>query len=281
MLQLPDGRRLGYVEYGEPNGKPVFLFHGAPGTRNYWGLMPGCPFRAGVRIIAPDRPGYGLSDLDPKRTYADWPDDVVALADSLKVDRFAVAGVSGGGPFALACAWKIPEKLTNVGVISSLVPLLSETLEGVSQTNRFFYSMARHTRWLIRLNMAFAAYMVQREPYKLIDRIKYKLSESDRSALERPQIRKVLAEDLLEGYGNGGRPMTQDIKSQARPWPFRLEEIGVEVHVWQPEDDTSTPRAMGEYLGKTIPICHVHFVPAAGHLWHIEHMGEVLEVLVP
>ena len=105
--RLSDGRQLAYAEYGDPNGEP-----GNPNSRLLYGLMPGSPFQPGLHRIAPDRPGYGLSDFYPRgRTAADYPDDVVALADSLELDRFAAFSASGGGPSALACAWKILQRL--------------------------------------------------------------------------------------------------------------------------------------------------------------------------
>ena len=107
-LLLRNGRKLAYAEYGDPDGCPVMLFHGNPSSRLSWGLIPGSPFRPHVRLIAPDRPGFGRSDFQPGRRLLDWPDDVCELADALELNRFAVLGVSGGGPATLACAWKIP-----------------------------------------------------------------------------------------------------------------------------------------------------------------------------
>jgi pimeloyl-ACP methyl ester carboxylesterase len=109
ILNLSDGRRISYAEYGDPDGQPVFLVHGTPGSRLYWKSFPGFPFRPDLHLIAPDRPGYGLSDWRPGRTITDWADDVAALADALGLHRFVMIGVSGGGPETLACAWKIPD----------------------------------------------------------------------------------------------------------------------------------------------------------------------------
>ena len=83
VIDLADGRRLAYAEYGDADGKPIFLFHGLPGSRLSWGLLPGEPIPAGLRVIAPDRPGYGRSDSKPGRSLLDWSDDVAQLADAL------------------------------------------------------------------------------------------------------------------------------------------------------------------------------------------------------
>lgn len=97
-IQLPDGRRLGYAEYGNPNGKHIMFFHGHPGSRLEAQYLDETAVRLGARIVALERPGFGLSDFKPRRTVLDWTQDVLALADQLNLARFAVMGVSGGGP---------------------------------------------------------------------------------------------------------------------------------------------------------------------------------------
>ncbi len=153
-FQLSDGRRLAYAEYGAVTGVPVFLFHGLPGSRLAWGLLPNDPLPSDLRIVAPDRPGYGGSDPKPGRTLLDWAEDVMELANALEIQKFAIVGVSGGGPGALACAWKMPERLTCAGVVSSAAPTDAPgVFEGMSLTNRFFMKLAWHVPWLSTLNV--------------------------------------------------------------------------------------------------------------------------------
>ena len=122
-IRLADGRRLGYAEYGDPEGKPLFYCHGFPASRLEAALLDPSARKAGVRVVAADRPGCGLSDFQPDRRIGDWPGDVVELAGALGIDRFAVVGVSGGGPYALACARKIPQRLTAAAVVCGLGPV--------------------------------------------------------------------------------------------------------------------------------------------------------------
>ncbi len=282
VLRLSNGRRLGYAEYGDTNGDPVFLFHGNPGSRLSWGLLPGSPFRSGLHLIAPDRPGYGLSDFQPRRTFVDWPDDVVALANALGLNRFAVAGVSGGGPYALACAWRIPERLTAVGVISSIGPLdVPRATEGMSRTNRLIFFLARHTPWLIRLNMRYLVSLVRRSPDTFIKRLTFKMADVDKAIVARPEIREFIRQDFREAFRRGGRGSAYDGTLYARPWPIPLERIGMEVHLWHGEADPSVPPSMGRYLAGALPNCHATFIPNAGHLWFLDHMDEVLATVVP
>ncbi|MCP4936236.1 MAG: alpha/beta hydrolase, partial [bacterium] len=124
QIKLRNGRKLGYAEYGSPEGTAVIYFHGFPSSRLDWQLFNDNDMlvELNARIIAPDRPGYGLSDFTRHRKIADWSEDVVALADALKIERFAVLGISGGGPYAAACAFGIRERLVKVGIVCGMGP---------------------------------------------------------------------------------------------------------------------------------------------------------------
>ena len=125
QIKLKDERLLGYSEYGALDGKPVFYFHGHPGSRRDWSAYDSGNAAAELqaRVIAVDRPGHGLSDFKPRRTIPDWPDDVTELAEALNVGRFAVLGASGGGPYAAACAFKIPQRLAATAIVCGMGPV--------------------------------------------------------------------------------------------------------------------------------------------------------------
>jgi len=203
VIHLPDKRQLAYAEYGDPNGLPVFLFHGLPGSRLSWGLLPDDSIPPGLRIVAPDRPGYGNSDPKPYRTLLDWADDVAALADVLDIRRFAAVGVSGGGPGALACAWKMPERLLSVGVVAGAAPTNAPSvLMGMSKTNRFFMELAWYVPWLSSLNVRFLASVIRRNPGRYINTMQYKVRDVDKVILARQEIQDMLTKDFAEAVRN-------------------------------------------------------------------------------
>ena len=278
VIELADGRRLAYAEYGDAEGKPIFLFHGLPGSRLSWGLLPGEPIPAGHRVIAPDRPGYGRSGSKPGRSLLDWSDDVAQLADALGIERFAIVGVSGGGPGALACAWKMPERLTSVGAVSSPAPTNAPgAFEGMSRTNRFFMKLAYRMPRLSELNVRFLASMIRRNPTRYINTMKLKVHEVDRQIVARPGIQAMLARDFGEALRAGAQGMVDDMAANhGRPWGFPLDKIEVKVHFWICELDRSVPPAMGEYLCQTVRNSESIFVANSGHLWILEHLREVL-----
>ena len=123
QARLPDGRMLGYADYGDPSGDPVFFFHGWPSSRYQGKLLHELAAERGLRLLALDRPGVGLSDPLPGRGFASWPDDVAGIADALGIGRFKIYGISGGGPYTLATAAALPERVTAAAVICGAPPL--------------------------------------------------------------------------------------------------------------------------------------------------------------
>jgi len=280
ILQLSDGRQLSYAEYGDPTGFPIFVFHGNPNSRLLWGVIPGSPFLPGVRLIAPDRPGFGRTEFKKGvTTLENWPNDVVALADSLGIDKFTVFGPSGGGPFALACAWKIPERLTAVGVFASVGPYLPETVEKLAAPVRTMWKNAPRMPGLFRAQMKLFAWLARSFPKLYVRSVLKEFSETDRKNYVRLKLAQLLQPDRNEGYRQGGIGTWYDAMIPAG-WPIPLEEIKIKVHLWQGEEDTSVPLAMGQYIARNIPDCEAIYIQGFGHFWIFEHMSEMLDVLV-
>src|SRR2546429_202316 len=188
VISLIDGRTLGYAEYGDPTGTPVFFFHGLPGSRRQRHPDDSIATELGARIITMDRPGYGLSDFQPGRKLLDWPDDVAQLAEALNIDRFAAIGLSGGGPYLLACAYKMPERLTSAIVISGMGPVDNpEATKGMMRSMRFGLGIARRAPWeLARLALEPTARMVRRNPTAAKKLVPMSAPQTDKEAFARP-----------------------------------------------------------------------------------------------
>jgi pimeloyl-ACP methyl ester carboxylesterase len=266
-LVLRDGRRIAWAEYGDRCGRPVFYFHGQPGSRKVGRLADETAHRLGVRLLVPDRPGFGRSDFQEGRSIADWPDDVGELADALGLGAFIVAGLSGGGPYALACAWKIPHRLDGAGVVAGVAPMdIPGITRGMAAGNRLAFFLARrfgflHDRLLRRFAVA-----VRRDPAAFVEKISRRLAEPDRSLLEDWELRKTLGEALEEAFRYGVRGPAWEARLLVRPWGFPLEGIRVPVRLWQGEQDTLVPSGMGRYLAEVIPDCRATFLPEEGHI---------------
>ncbi len=280
-IQLPDGRELGYAEYGVPDGEPIFFFHGTPGSR-LSGLHTGIlASPRGARVIAPDRPGYGLSDFQPRRTVMDWGRDIEALADALDIERFAVLGYSGGGAFAAACAVALPERLAGITMVSSTgPPEFTGSIGGFTRLHRLQWFVARRLPPLVRLYTARLAARARRDAESLVDERASSSPTADRTVMERPVIRTMMAEDWKEAFRQGGRATAYEFTLLTRPWGFRLDEIEAPVHLWHGEQDAIIPVQLARGTAAAIPRCQATFVPDAGHLVLIDHAGAILDTLL-
>ena len=277
-LRLPDGRLLGYAEYGDPNGMPLLFFHGTPGSRLQAKVSDDTAREVGVRMVAPDRPGLGLSDFQPKRTMLDWAHDVEALADSLHLERFAVMGISGGGPYAAATAYQRPERVTKLALVSTVCPLtFPDATTGMLPAVRLLFRLARRAPWAVNVmmrNMARSGNQPERARKRALNS---HLPPADIAVLEHVESWKMLLASSREAFRHGTRGAAWDFVLCARPWGFRLEEIRVPTLLWHGEADVNAPVAMGHAIARAIPNCQATFVPGEGHLSLArKHMEEIL-----
>jgi pimeloyl-ACP methyl ester carboxylesterase len=279
-ILLRDGRKLGYAEYGDPQGKPVFLFHGIPGSRMMQHPDASIAIAVNVRLIVPERPGMGLSDFKPRRKLLDWPMDVEELANQLGITEFTVAGISGGGPYAAACGFAIPHRLISVGIISGVGPTNTPgVLKGMLSSNRMGYSVGRWMPWFF-WRMVFNLYYgeICHHPEKLA-KMQNGEPEIDQIIFAKPGVRQVFIRNFAEAFRQGTVGAARDGWLLSRPWGFALKEISVPVYLWQGEADVIVTPAMGRYMATQIPKCYAKFLPGEGHLVFITHWQEILKAL--
>lgn len=278
-IQLPDGRTLSYAEYGDPQGLPVFFFHGFPGSR-YDGEYSGqAAAEIGIRLIAPDRPGMGYSDFQTKRCLLDWPEDVCRLADTLGLDKFGVLGYSGGGPHALVCAYRIPDRLTTVGVMAGVGPVTEPgALDGMNRNNIQILTLSRQVPWL--LNLIYRWNMTA-DGEKLMRAGMPQMSKPDQAAMQNPEVLRVMAKDYKEAFRQNPRGVVHEGALFACDWGFKLSEIQAKVYLWQGEDDTNVPPAMGHYQASHLPNCTAKYFIGEGHISIVtNHIREILAVYI-
>ncbi len=267
QIKLQDGTRIGYVELGDPAGKPVLHFHGMPSSSMEVNrtAFDQTASQLGARIIAIDRPGYGLSDFR-RFKIVDWPDLVSEFADRMGLEKFAVMGISSGPKYVAACAWKLPERVEAAALVSGNAPVQApEVAQAMASMDRQLYTLARYAPWLLRLVLSILARNACKDPQSTLALFS-DLCEADRALLAAPGGLQWLSDIVTGAFQQGTRGVAWDWGLEARPWGFPLEEIRVSVHVWHGESDTLVPLANGQYLAKTIPNCQAHFVPGEGHM---------------
>jgi len=286
-MQLSDGRTLAYLDTGDPGGRPLFYFHGGPGSRLEALIFEELNRQLGVRMISTDRPGYGLSDIAKGHTYLDWAEDVVALADHLGTDRFAVLGWSSGGPHAAAVAHEFPERLTVAAIVAGEGPYASDdypqsVLVGdtfnASGANRLFIWSARNWAWPMRTLLRFSRVLMLKDPVGLAQ-------SSGEGVMTAKDIEFFTRRDFvaasIEALRQGEQGAMRDLTNERVAWPFELHDIAAPVLVFHGQDDKAVDPRVGEYVCTQIPSCDkVTMFPGEGHSVVYYRYGEIIRAVL-
>lgn len=275
LLRLSGGQQIAVDEYGDPAGEPVFFLHGWPASRLQGAGFGPAAQALGVRIIAPDRPGIGLSPHQPDRRLLDWPPVMAELADALGLSCFRVLGLSGGAPYALATAWALPERVQAVGVISGAPPLPVEVAPGdLLNVYRWLLAVERRypgvLRQLFRLIRPIAKI---RPPLWLVRQILHRRAPADSDAICVPDVYSGSFACYEEAWRGSGLGVAVDGEIHSLPWGFAPEEIRVPATIWHGRADQSFGYRLAEALAARIPGCRLHLIEGEGHYSLPIHQG--------
>jgi pimeloyl-ACP methyl ester carboxylesterase len=281
-IQLRDGRTLGYMEVGKADGLPIFHFHGNGSSRLEVLIVQSAAENLGVRLIGLDRPGIGRSDRPAGYQLLDWPDDVAEVADQLGIERFAVEGLSGGAPYALACAYKIQPRLTGCSLISSAIP---GSFIGKADPLRLRAALwtLEHLPWLIRFFVRLSMRLTGSDEAsieKTLVRAGARLGAADHKLLGIPEIRRSFVQAIAESFRQGADENTKDAMIFTQPG-FQVGEITFEkIFLWHGEQDRVMPVAPARRLAQALPHCTATFYPDEGHLsTFVNHARDIWKAL--
>lgn len=284
-VTLSEGRRLAFDDVGDPAGAPIVYLHGCPDCRLARHPDDGIAAAAGVRLIAVDRPGYGRSDADSRGTEATQADDIVALADALDIDAFAVLGWSSGGPGALALAAGHPDRVEAVGVVAGQVPMVADTdpdvlaavdpvitmraeVMGTMTPDEFAAMVAPLLAPVgVPLELAIEAVVEGKDDAYL----------ADLDAV--PGLDEHLALALVAAVERGLAGAERDMRAMVSPWPFALESIVAPVVLWYGTADHRFKPPAGRWLADRIPDARLEIVEGGSHLLGFVHWRVLLEAL--
>jgi pimeloyl-ACP methyl ester carboxylesterase len=264
-----DGRTLTVREGGNPEGVPMLVHSGTPGSSLLYAPHVEAAEEAGVRLFSYDRPGYGGSTRMEGRNVADCAADVAAVCDALEIGRFCVWGVSGGGPHALATAALLPDRVVAAAVIASVAPFDAEGLEftqGMGELNveSFEAVLAGEQAHRAQLERDLADLLAS-TPETLVEVLHTLLGPADNAVLD-----EALGAFLLESSRAGIAPSSDgwfdDDLVLTKPWGFDLASIAVPVLYWHGEQDKFVPFSHGVWLAAHIPGVEARLTPDDGHL---------------
>ncbi|WP_369237124.1 alpha/beta fold hydrolase [Streptomyces sp. R21] len=278
-----DGRRLRVEVSGHPDGHPVFLLHGTPGSRVGPRPRPMFLYQRGTRLISYDRPGYGGSDRRAGRRVVDVVQDVAVVADALGVDRFAVVGRSGGAPHALACAALLPDRVTRAAALVGLAPRDAEGLDwfaGMAPSNvdEFRTAFTDPERFEERLIPRSDA--IRSDPARLLEELRRDLTADDRSIVSDTAMRSMLLRNFREALRTSPYGWIDDALALTGPWGFDPADIRVPVLLWHGEQDVFSPASHASWLAARIPQAKKVVEPTAAHFAALRALPKVIGWLI-
>ncbi len=266
-LTLRDGRRLGFLEVGPSTCPVVFHFHGHGSSRLEALMLEEAAHRTGLRVIALDRPGIGRSDPHDGDRLLDWPSDVAKAADLLGIARFAVQGMSAGGPYALACAHAMPERVSAVSLVSAVPAPEIARRSGPFGRRALWWIAWRFPNYLRRRLQEFRpdgvpdAAMVSGR-MQMLSRW---LGGEDMRLMQIPEMVDVLARTMMETQRQGGAGNRSEIERLVKPWGFDVRSIRLPVFLWHGDEDRMMRVEPLRLMAKRLPNCRATFFPGEGH----------------
>lgn len=285
IVTLADGQRVGLAEYGDPAGTPVLALHGAPASRLMFALADAAARRHGLRLICPDRPGYGISTSDVAPTLASRAGDLAAVADHLHLERFAILAISGGGPYAVALAALVGRRCLAVALVSPIGPVADVIGEEKSPGSlipagfrRFFIDLQGWPR-LVELGSRTAAAAFRLAPETMVRLAALSLSAGDRRTLGSRKARHDIAMMTLEALRGGIRGGLDDLAIYSRPWGVAYDRVTSPTLIWQGTEDRIVPPGATYFLASRIPGARLERIEGAGHFWILDHAEDVLATL--
>jgi pimeloyl-ACP methyl ester carboxylesterase len=276
-LRLADRRMLAYGQWGAPHGAAVMLFHGAPGSRLF---VPNLLVTAacGVRLVTVDRPGYGGSDPLPGRRILDWAADVRALADALGLARFAVIGHSAGGPYALACAVVLAERVRSLTLVSTAVPVdeVADAAAALSAREQGLRDLARRDPDTLARRLADGLGWLAEAPERFLELPR---PRADELVLADRDARELYLATIRVGLRQGTAAYGHEQMLERRPWGFRAGDVPPGARVWHGKDDAAVPWQHAAAFARLLPGARLSLRRGAGHGLVVAHWGEILRAI--
>lgn len=260
-------RSIGYSEYGDPQGLPVLYCHGTPGSSVECELAEQSARRHGLRLIAPDRPGYGMTDAAYAMGYAAWAQVVMQLLQRLGIERYAVLGISGGGPNALALAAADAERVLALSLVCSLGPTALPELARAAHpfVQWLLRRMQRSPHWLDRLMLRPVAALGHVLPRIAVTSMRFYNGRADRPCLSRPAVVELLTKNMQRAFQQGSAGGARDLRLMITPWDFSLERIALPVRLWHGMVDELLSPEHSRWIAAHLAHAELQLIPGAGH----------------
>lgn len=273
-----DGSVIAVEVSGEQGGTPVLFCHGLADSRLSVNLFTQAARELGLRLVAPDRPGMGGTDPRRLPRLADWAEDAALVLDALAVESAAVLGISAGGPFAAACAARLPGRIRSLTLVCALGPP-GWPARGMAPGQRMALQAARHAPAFGGWFLGRLAVLARRRPRLFLRLAASELPGTDRRALGQPGMREAFLAGYAEAFRRGSGGVAQDLRVLTRPWGFELGCITVPAWVHHGDADTTVPPQHARLFAEAIPGAQLQLHPGHGHFSILGAAREMLAAL--
>jgi pimeloyl-ACP methyl ester carboxylesterase len=277
-LTLRDGRTLGYAEWGDFGGKPIFYFTSPDASRFSRHPDETILTDLGVHLYTFDRPGRGLSSPHQNRRLLDWAEDIREFVRHKDIKRFAMIGHSQGCAHCLICAHVLPDLVSSMALVTTVAGLDDAAVMATQgRYLRTQHALSRYAPWLMTLQWNVLRLMLigKRGEQLLLDNMRT-LPASDQATLAIPGSHEVMFQSLREGLRQGGAGVTDDFRLVAHAWGFRVEDIRTKVFLWHGGADPMITPSTTRYLAERLPNSDVQIVPEAGALLLYNRWRDIL-----
>jgi pimeloyl-ACP methyl ester carboxylesterase len=282
-IWLRHGRALGFAEYGDPAGAAILWFHGTPGGRRQVppAARSGAAVR-GIRLIALERPGVGGSTPHVYPSVLGFADDVEEVVDRLGIERFALIGLSGGGPYVLACAHRLRKRVVAGAVLGGVAPSRGDEAPvggavGFARSCAPILEVSRDRLGGLLWGVVRSLQPLSSQIFDAFIRI---MPEGDQRVFNRPEIKEMFIDDLVRASRRQLLAPIYDIVQFTRHWGFSLREIQVPIRFWHGDADNIVPLAHAQQMAALVPGATLRVRPGEGHIGNLAAAEEVLEELI-
>lgn len=266
VFTLSNGLKLGYSEYGDPRGEVAFYFHGWPSSHVQGSLFDAPAKKHGMRLICPDRPGIGLSDFQRKRTLLDWSTTLTELAAHVGADNYHVIGWSGGGPYVLLTALKLPKRLLSATIICGAPPLKFLGDRQMFWLYRFMIQLRRFFPTLLGLVLRLGGMAAKGSPENApLTWLMRLLGPEDRRVLLLPGIFDVVRAATLGALDRGPRNVIADADIYLTEWGFEVSQINFPIRLWHGKEDRNIAWTYTKQISELIPQAETRWSEIDGH----------------
>jgi pimeloyl-ACP methyl ester carboxylesterase len=264
LIGRRDGSGIGVALVGDPDGTPVLLCHGLADSRLLALTLAPAAQALGLLVVAPDRPGTGLTEFRPLGCLADWAEDAQTVLDGLGIESVAMLGLSAGGPFAAACAALLRDRVRNLFLVSALGQVAWGT-RGMASGERLSMAVAARSPAFGGWFLGRLAVLARRSPELFIRMATSELPRIDRTALTRPEEREAFVAGYLEAFRTGSAGVRQDLRLLTRQWGFELNAILAPTWIHHGDADTTVPSEHARRFAAAIPGAELRLHAGHGH----------------